>query len=420
MPHKTDADTMMMTIMLFRALLAFITVVAVHGHHSFRAAPVRSFPLPDWPFTFLVSHASENEDWCITANQGVTDGAGLGLNVCDFDNAPDRQLFLLDADGKMHSKVDPTQCLVVEQGTEAVSDGARIKFLRCDAQVSFNTFVHNRTTDKIRVAQDSTYCLKQTGNAPQDTDTIRAYPCDENDSGFSFDYRHYACKRNGFEDVECCHSDDCPDTGICYNYSCCSTDLPGFDCCVDADCSEDETCNGHVCVDVPRTSDCDTDNIGIDCCNNDDCLEDYDCISNACVSEPFFLISTSEDDDEDWCVSATNGVDDFVQVGLERCMFRNTPARQLWRRDAENKYHSNANLSRCMLVGPKISRFSGLQILMASCQLNMFVHDSDTGQVQLATDPNYCLTSQEEALESKARGKLCKNDDRFQFTVRDA
>ena len=160
------------------------------------------------------------EEWCITAKFGVADNANTGFLPCRKENATDDQLFLLDGDGKIHSKVDPTQCLVVDQGTE-VRGGDRIRFLSCDAQVLYNTFEHNRTTDMIRVAQDTTFCLKQTGNGPDTTDTIRAEECDKNNLSFIYDYVDFECSTN-LKDVECCIDSDCVGgNGSCVaNYTC--------------------------------------------------------------------------------------------------------------------------------------------------------------------------------------------------------
>ena len=169
--------------------------------------------IPDWPVAYLLSHVSSNEPWCITAKNGVEDNANLGLLPCEGDNPPDEQLFLLDLFGKIHSKVDLNQCLVVDKGNR-VRGGSRVRLLDCDADVLYNTFDHNRTTDMIRVKESPDFCLKQTGNGPDRSDTIRTEKCDESNPGFTFSYLTYDC----------------------------STDLGDVDCCDDSECGAGETC----------------------------------------------------------------------------------------------------------------------------------------------------------------------------------
>lgn len=56
---------------------------------SFRVKPrVRRNQTPDWPFSFLVSRVAKNQgqDWCMTASNGVSNGADVGFALCDFRN----------------------------------------------------------------------------------------------------------------------------------------------------------------------------------------------------------------------------------------------------------------------------------------------------------------------------------------------
>jgi len=174
--------------------------------------------LPDWPYAFFVTRANLFQNWCIDARDGVSNGADLGLLPCDFTNAPDDQLFLLDGEGKIHSKVDPNKCFAVDKDT--VQGGARIKFLDCNAPVTHNTFMHNKTIDLISVKEDSTFCLKQTGNDPDRTDTIRTEPCDSSISSFVYLYNDADCSTTDYADVDCCDDNDCPQGETCQTYEC--------------------------------------------------------------------------------------------------------------------------------------------------------------------------------------------------------
>jgi len=97
---------------------------------------------PDWPYAYFVIRANLFQNWCFAARDGVENGANLGLLPCDFANAPDNQLFLLNRDGKIHSKMNKDQCFAVNK--DAVHGGAHIKFLDCDAPVTYNTFAHSQ------------------------------------------------------------------------------------------------------------------------------------------------------------------------------------------------------------------------------------------------------------------------------------
>lgn len=433
-------------------LLLLLTGVTEAKRRSFRTVSAARNGIIDWPYSFLVIRNFEGNDWCLTANAGVASGTNLGLNPCDFRNAPSSQLFLLDNVGKIHSKVNPLQCFVV---SSTPSQNSRIQFQPCDARndgMRYNTFLHEKETGMIRVLESSEYCLTPTGNGPDKTDSIRTNKCSENKAGMVYDVVPYQCNPRNFENVECCTSSDCPrGSGGCRaDYKCfCNTDLPGIECCGADDCNSGETCLDNTCFgtappncninlagiecckdrDCPRDFSCDTEdnvcrkereprcnlnNANIECCEDDDCPRDFSCDSNTCLSDPFFLM---QDDDSNACVSAVNGVEtDFATVGLERCKFRNTPARQLWRRDVQDKFHSSLDLEKCMLVGEYSSLKDELQIHIASCKVNMFLYSPQTGRVRLGADSDYCLGSGEED-ETNAVGKQCKRVDNTQDFV---
>lgn len=402
----------------------FIIQSAAHDvqqhHTNLRAIPIsatsRRRLIPKWPYAFLVSHIekSNNQDWCITAKYGVTDGSNVGLDRCDFQNAPQSQLLLLDDIGKIHCKLDPTQCLVVDQGSRTDLGGARVKFCACDeVDADYTTFEHNRSTDVIRVHDDPKCCIKPTGNGADVTDTMRTELCNETNSCFIYDYVEHNCEKARWNDVECCNDADCnadADTTICKNYTC----VCRHQCCKNTDCAIDEVCtSNHTCIvgDTSRTDDCTGE-----CCKNDDCPTGYTCEANVCMTPAFFLASTI--DYQDWCVAVNRGVDEFADVGSERCDFVSEPRSQLWHEDTHHKIRSDMDVTRCMLVGEGTNIFSGLYIKIASCNVNTFLYNSETKRIHLGEDVAYCLTSNQDVTDGMVCGKPCDYGDSFGFTMK--
>lgn len=135
---------------------------------------------------FLVSNIREDEDWCITATNGVSDGSNLGFRLCDFNGAPSNQLWKLDQ-GKIYSAVDPAQCMIVNYGG-SVFDGVRVRMAICTTDTIINQFTHNGATDQLRSTSNRGYCLTNRGVTPNDSDTIHMKPC-ESSGRYRFTYR---------------------------------------------------------------------------------------------------------------------------------------------------------------------------------------------------------------------------------------
>lgn len=410
-------------------LLLLIMMVQVTAHHSsLRAIPAaaqkqRRRLIPIWPYAFLVSHVgfTNNQSWCITAKHGTTDGSDVGFDLCHFSSVQDNQLFLLDGDGKMHSKLDPTQCLVVDEGSRTTLGGARVKFCACNEPgATYNTFEHNRDTDVIRVKDDPDCCIKQTGNGPDASDTIRTEMCDETNACFIYDYVEYNCVADArWNDVDCCDNDDCTSTEICKDYSCrCSTSLPGVDCCNDADCPSGFCdLNSNLCTYVAPTLP-PLPSWPRECMTDADCPTDYDCEEYVCMKPAIFL--ASEINNQDYCVSANRGIGEFQQVGSEPCDFTNKPLDQLWHEDLHHKIRSDLDKKRCLIVGEGTNIFTGVQIHIASCNINTFLYDSTTDRLHLGEDQAYCLTSMQGG-DGMLCGKPCSTaDESFKFIMQPA
>lgn len=144
--------------------------------------------LQDEKYAFLVSGIDPDEAWCITAADGVNDFKNLGFRRCKFDDAPNNQLWRLDSEGKIHSKVDPSRCMVVDYGKD-IFDGVRIRIANCDLNTDLNRFSHNGATDMLRVVEDQSFCVTNRGTGPDPSDTIHAKPCGDM-SRFAFTYRN--------------------------------------------------------------------------------------------------------------------------------------------------------------------------------------------------------------------------------------
>jgi hypothetical protein len=417
----------MRTSLLLSFLFGVACLVTEHAEASLRAIPLTSArrELQTLPYAFFVSEIrkANGDPWCMTAINGVNDGNFLGFDLCDFVFPRDDQLFQLDSDGKIRSKLSPSQCFAI-QSDEPDDGHSRIFFESCDSQRTYNTFTHDRgDRDTLSLKTDSSYCIKQTGNGPDKTDSFRTFKCDTaGDDGIYFSYLEYQCSVNAFSGVDCCEDSDCSGNATtCQDYKCTTCDIndDGTGCCLDSDCPNGQKCEENACITkAPEIPGCSTDNIGTECCNNDDCpTAEYTCELDACVTAPFFLVS-DYDPSKDWCVSANKGVGGWAEVGFEPCITSNTPAIQLWRHDTQGRIRSNSDLSRCMVTGPEGGTLSGFKMVMASCRLNEFQFGSETvDKIHLAQDERYCLTSYDENVDGRVSANICEDTGKFDFEL---
>lgn len=131
--------------------IAYVTWMASEAKAAlFQAVPAESAEAQhrrdqviEFPLSFIVSNVREDEEWCITAINGIENGENLGVAPCDFENAPDDQLFFLDKDGMIHSGENDNLCFVIQD--DNIRDGqSRLQFGSCDRRLRFNTFLLNR------------------------------------------------------------------------------------------------------------------------------------------------------------------------------------------------------------------------------------------------------------------------------------
>lgn len=126
---------------------------------------------------FLISQVVKDNDLCITALNGVGNFVLLGLQLCDFINAPVDQLWQVDGEGKFASRLDTDYCMTVNDGV-TISDNDAIYTACCDISSNLNKFFWDAgNTDQLRLTADETFCVTQLGPLPQDTNDIRVKPC---------------------------------------------------------------------------------------------------------------------------------------------------------------------------------------------------------------------------------------------------
>jgi hypothetical protein len=130
-------------------------------------------------YGFVVSHIRKTNPWCLTVAYGSNEFATLGFRRCQFDNAPDNQLWKLDANGKLHTRVDHTKCMTLNHGDE-LFDGVRARLAGCDMETSLNKFrfeQHGKTGSFLKLIANPAYCITNRGQTPNADDTIHAKPC---------------------------------------------------------------------------------------------------------------------------------------------------------------------------------------------------------------------------------------------------
>lgn len=133
----------------------------------------------DGRYGFVMSHIRKNNPWCLTVTHGSEDFARLGFRRCQFDDAPARQLWKLDANGQLHTRVDHTKCMTLNHGKD-LFNGVLARLADCQMDTNLNTFVlerHGKTGSYFKVVNSPEYCITNTGRNPNAHDAIHAKPC---------------------------------------------------------------------------------------------------------------------------------------------------------------------------------------------------------------------------------------------------
>lgn len=366
-------------------LLAEVSAAGGGSHHHHIPSLRRGLQanvIPKFPYARLVSHVDKENgnDWCLVP-KGTND---LGILPCSNSvTPPDKELFLMDREGKIRSKLDDTLCLAVGNGIDPVRGGARLKFLSCTApNIRFNTYNHDRSSAApIRVRGAETYCLTQTGADAHTTDTIRTELCDVNEPGFIFDYDEVGCDERAFDDVDCC--DDGPCTAL-----------------------------------QPQGQTC----------------QNYECIPEQAPPIPpgyGFLVSQVSTE-EAWCITQKEGTENGKNLGILPCDFVNELDSQLFRLDEDGKMHNLADPSQCLTVRTDGNIFTqgdiggGDRIQFLECDssaLFTFAHNETlaTDTISVVEDSTFCLTHTGNSVQTTdtIRAEPCEAENpSFQFEFR--
>lgn len=139
---------------------------------------------------------SQGVDWCMDAVNGINpssrleewDGIGfpsLGFRPCAYNAGPSEQLFYMDDDGRILSKLgfyETEICLMVEDGLKAAESGDRIRIGSgediCSRFGARFLYGHDyNEVGRIKAAGNPDLCLAFEGMNPDDDDRILLVDC---------------------------------------------------------------------------------------------------------------------------------------------------------------------------------------------------------------------------------------------------
>lgn len=109
----------------------------------------------------------------------------------------------------------------------------------------------------------------------------------------------------------------------------------------------------------------------------------------------FWLVSALSNDDQQWCIAAAEGTEEFGNLQLHPCDFTGTTTNQLWYLpydDEEPKIRSVLDDSKCITMNHGENLFEGVRARLSDCEngLTTFYYD---GQILVADDTSFCLTN---------------------------
>lgn len=134
-----------------------------------------------------------------------------------------------------------------------------------------------------------------------------------------------------------------------------------------------------------------------------------------------FLVSQVVED-ADWCITASNGVGEFVPLGLELCDFDGAPVDQLWEVNGEGKFANRLDTDYCMIVNDGETISDNDLVYIARCNidsnLNKFFWDAgNTDQLRPTADQSFCVTQLGPLPQDTddIRVKLCTSESRYKW-----
>eukprot|EP00978_Attheya_sp_CCMP212_P042615 scaffold262827_cov55-Attheya_sp.AAC.2 len=167
-----------MKLLLPSISLTVILLARGVGSARTRDSEKESRRLADYDYKFVVSQIRKNQEWCLTASNGVKNGADLGFKPCNFDGQRSNQLFYVDEAGMIHSKMKHSMCLTARG--ESLGNRTLIEFVRCRKDTGFNTFFWDEgKTDQLQIQEELGFCVTNEGAKPRKRDKIVAKKCED-------------------------------------------------------------------------------------------------------------------------------------------------------------------------------------------------------------------------------------------------
>ena len=108
---------------MFAVVVSFLLALVATLYGGAEAAYLRAAApadldrnLAEVGYGFVVSHISQGNRWCLTAAEGAMNDAHIRLRPCDFGGMPSNQMWSFDDDGRLHSLLDDSKCMVANHG----------------------------------------------------------------------------------------------------------------------------------------------------------------------------------------------------------------------------------------------------------------------------------------------------------------
>jgi hypothetical protein len=129
------------------------------------------------------------------------------------------------------------------------------------------------------------------------------------------------------------------------------------------------------------------------------------------------FLASKIDENVPWCIIAGENKGD--ELGFNLCDFEAQPSEQLWSMDTDGKLMNNGTAALCATMSDDSDK-----LYMDDCSIesdkNLFSYNTTSGQIQLKSDPELCVTNRGHSPDADDSIPLlpCKDDGRFSFDFR--
>ena len=166
---------------------------------------------------FLVSRITEDQKWCLTANEEATE---VSLELCDFGGAPNSQVWYRTDDEQILTSLVPldtdslgnNRCLAYEDDKVFINacDSDRIRFDSWPGW-PWEAGEYAPSESKLKAKSDPGGCVAPKDETPSAGGEITLLSCDEADSGRRVVWRFYfvSCDGRGGGSTRLCNDDGC-------------------------------------------------------------------------------------------------------------------------------------------------------------------------------------------------------------------